>query len=161
MLSGKNLYFVQNIVVNMIKSIDTPAENSVPLYVFLPGSHSSFGMKRRSRKKKINTDVQDWVTSFRVFFSSCVSSVFAVLEQNMGWQNIVHTSTGTVRYCQDFGKKKKKKVGQIMKTVLPVDHVLFHLGLLSQNATEKDPQHVRWTCPLIGGEDCCREKVDF
>lgn len=48
-----------------------------------------------------------------------------------------------------------------MKTVLPVDHVLFHWGLLSQNATENDPQHVRWSRTMIGGEHFPRETVEF
>lgn len=87
MLSGKNLYFVQSIVVNVIKSIDAPAENSVPLYVFLPGSHSSFGMKRRSRKK-INKDVQDRVTSFRVFFSLLCFLFFSKYQYLLCWSKI-------------------------------------------------------------------------
>lgn len=55
---GGNLYFVPNNVVNMDKSIDAPAENFAPLYVFLPGSQQ-FWHEKENKKKKINKDVQD------------------------------------------------------------------------------------------------------
>lgn len=38
---------------------------------------------------------------------------------------------------------KKKKGWTNKKNYPPVDHILFHLGLLSQNAAEKHPQHTQ------------------
>lgn len=59
----------------------------------------------------------------------------------MGWQNIVRMTTGTVQYYKDFGKKEKGWTNN--KNYPPVDDILFHLGLLSQNAAGKDPQHTQ------------------
>lgn len=79
------------------------------------------------KEKKRKKSMRFFRTALLVsgFFSFLPSlSICSVLKKNMGWQNIIHISSGTVRYCKDFGKR----VGQIMKTVLPVDSVLFNLG---------------------------------
>lgn len=79
------------------------------------------------KEKKTKKSMRFFRTALLVsgFFSFLPSlSICSVLKKNMGWQNIIHISSGTVRYCKEFGKR----VGQIMKTVLPVDPVLFNLG---------------------------------
>lgn len=80
--------------------------------------------KEKKTKKSMRFFRTALLVSGVFFFFLPSLSICSVLKKNMGWQNIIHISSGTVRYCKDFGKR----VGQIMKTVLPVDPVLFNLG---------------------------------
>lgn len=111
------------------------------------------------KKIKINEDVQDWLTSFGVFFSPkyqhlpCWSKIW---DDRISFTCLLGLSR-TIKILA-----KKKKAGQIMKPPPPqVDHILFHLRQLSQNATKKDLQHSQWTHPVIEWDDFRRELSGF